>query len=296
MENHSSSTGSALRSAISDHPRLFEENKYVYPVVSRRSKGISVGINLNPDKICNFDCIYCQVDRTTPPVLRNVEPEIIERELRSLLGQIRSGALFEHPRFQEIPDVLKRTNDIAFSGDGEPTTYPAFREVVERVAAVKREFGLDDVKLNVITNATRFHREGVMDALEILQQNNGEIWAKLDAGSEGYYNQVERTRVPFDLVVSNIKRAAAVWPLVIQTLFMRIHGQAPPESEILAYCEVLNSVLSAGGTLKLIQIYTVARDPAESYVSSLPNEEVDTIADLARRQLPDIPLEVYYGS
>ena len=295
MPDTQPSSDTALRSAISSHPRLFEENKYVYPVVSRRSKGISIGINLNPDKICNFDCIYCQVDRTTPPTLRNVEPEVIERELRSLLEQILSGALFEHPRFREIPEALKRANDIAFSGDGEPTTYPAFREVVERVASVKRDLGLDEVKLNVITNATRFHRPEVMEALAILQGNNGEIWAKLDAGTDAYYNLVERTRVPFDLIVANINRAAARWPIVIQTLFMRIEGDRPPEGEILAFCNILNNLLAANGKLKLLQIYTVARAPAESYVTSLSDQEVDNIADLARRQLPGVPVEVYYG-
>ena len=47
------------------HERRFEANRFVYPVLSRRSKGLSLGVNLNPDKVCNFDCIYCQVDRTT---------------------------------------------------------------------------------------------------------------------------------------------------------------------------------------------------------------------------------------
>ncbi len=290
------SSENAFRSAISSHPRLFEENKYVYPVVSRRSRGISVGINLNPDKICNFDCIYCQVDRKTAPVLRDVRPDEIEQELRDLFGQIRDGTLFEHPRFREIPDALKRTNDIAFSGDGEPTTYPGFREVVERVARVKREFGLGEVKLNVITNATRFHRPEVMDALEILQASNGEIWAKLDAGTDAYYNLVERTRIPFDLVVDNIRKAALRWPLVIQSLFMRIQDVPPSQDEILAYCNVLKKVLSENGKLKLIQIYTVARAPAETFVTSLSNEEVDDIAEVVRRHLPEIPVEVYYGS
>ena len=48
------------------HERSFEANRFVYPVLSRRAGGLSVGINLNPDKICNFDCIYCQVDRVSP--------------------------------------------------------------------------------------------------------------------------------------------------------------------------------------------------------------------------------------
>ena len=52
--------------AHEDHRREWREFDYAYPVLSRRSKGISLGVNLNPDKICNFDCVYCEVDRNTP--------------------------------------------------------------------------------------------------------------------------------------------------------------------------------------------------------------------------------------
>src|ERR1041384_5902109 len=58
---------------FTQHSRSWRENRYVYPVVSRRSKGLSIGVNLNPDKVCNFDCIYCCVDRKTPPVWRDVD-------------------------------------------------------------------------------------------------------------------------------------------------------------------------------------------------------------------------------
>ncbi|GIS62123.1 MAG: hypothetical protein CM1200mP2_43480 [Planctomycetaceae bacterium] len=59
------------------HPRTFHDNRFVYPVLSRRSHGLSVGINLNPDKICNFDCIYCQVDRTSQAETRFVELDAV---------------------------------------------------------------------------------------------------------------------------------------------------------------------------------------------------------------------------
>jgi sulfatase maturation enzyme AslB (radical SAM superfamily) len=53
--------------AVRDHSRAHANYLYVYPVISRRSRGLSIGVNLNPDKVCNFDCIYCEVDRRTPP-------------------------------------------------------------------------------------------------------------------------------------------------------------------------------------------------------------------------------------
>ena len=286
----------AVHRAVTSHSRLFESNRYVYPVLSRRSGGISVGINLNPDKICNFDCIYCQVDRTVPPVLREVDEDRVIEELNALLGDTLSGRLYQHPAFRDIPDRLKRINDIAFSGDGEPTTYPRFREIVEKTADVKRTFDLPEVKITAITNCTRFHVPAVLDAFDVMHRNNGEIWAKLEAGTAEYYHLVERTRISFERIVDNLKLAARRWPLVIQSLFMRVHGRPPPDEEIAAFCNVLSDVLEQGGSLKNIQVYTVARKPAESYVTALSDAEVDRIAEITRENLPGIPVESFYGA
>jgi wyosine [tRNA(Phe)-imidazoG37] synthetase (radical SAM superfamily) len=286
----------AYELAISSHPRVFEKNRYVYPVISRRSRGLSVGVNLNPDKICNFDCIYCQVDRTIAPLYREVDLAILENELRALLEDAQSGILFNHPNFKEIPQALKRINDIAFSGDGEPTTCPQFGEVVHLSAEIRTALNLPHVKLVAISNATRFHRPDVQAALAEMHRSNGEIWAKLDAGTADYYDRVERTKISFDRVVANLHLAAQRWPIVIQSLFMRIRGEAPSRTEIDAYCDVLRDIRQKGGLLKAVQVYTVARQPAESFVSPLEREEVDRIAAQVTRVLSDVPVEAYYGT
>src|ERR1700692_1746039 len=136
-----------------DHRRTFEEFQSVYAGVPRRSQGVSVGLNLNPDKICNFDCVYCQVDRRTPPTVRDVDVPRLLDELEEMLDLVESGGLFEKERFRNTPNPLRRLNDIAFAGDGEPTTCPEFLPVVEAVAAVPKRRGLDPVKLVLITNA-----------------------------------------------------------------------------------------------------------------------------------------------
>src|SRR5437016_1181212 len=147
-----------------DHRRNFAENLYVYAVVSRRSKGVSIGVNLNPDKVCNFDCVYCQVDRKTPPVVRDVDEAQLLDELDEMLDLVTTGRLFEHERFRQTPPTLRRLNDIAFSGDGEPTTCPRFLDIVRAAADLKRRRGLDEVKLVLITNGTMFHRPPVPQA------------------------------------------------------------------------------------------------------------------------------------
>src|SRR5437867_11435994 len=82
------------------HERRFEGNRFVYPVLSRRSGGLSVGVNLNPDKVCNFDCIYCQVDRTSQSETRFVEmPQLLE-ELEDMLRLIDSGEIYGTEKFR----------------------------------------------------------------------------------------------------------------------------------------------------------------------------------------------------
>ena len=149
----------------------------------------------------------------------------------------------KRPSFATRRLDLRRLNDMAFSGDGEPTTYRNFDTIIETCANLKRELDLDDVKMVLITNASMFHRPHVQRGLEMLDANNGEIWAKLDAGTEEYYKLIERTPIPFSRILENITSAARVRPIVIQSLFMRVAGEAPSTDELLAYCDRLQEIV-----------------------------------------------------
>jgi wyosine [tRNA(Phe)-imidazoG37] synthetase (radical SAM superfamily) len=264
------------------HSRSFEQNRYVYPVVSRRAAGVSIGVNLNIDKVCNFDCIYCQVDRTEMGEREFVEVQRLSEELEHSVELITSGRIYDGPRFSHVPEPLRRLNDIALSGDGEPTTYRNFEEVVAVCAKVRERHGLKDMKIVLITNATMFHRPHVQRGLELLDANNGEIWAKLDAGTEAYYDRVARSAIRFSKIMDNLRWAASIRPIVIQTLFMEIEGERPDEAELTAYSDRLSEIIQSGGHIKLVQIHTVARAPAEAYVSALSDERVEEIAELVR--------------
>jgi wyosine [tRNA(Phe)-imidazoG37] synthetase (radical SAM superfamily) len=288
------------------HERSFDANRFVYPVLSRRSGGISIGVNLNPDKVCNFDCIYCQVDRRSQSETRFVETDGLVAELRETLELVTSGAIYATEKFRNVPPDHRRLNDIAFSGDGEPTTYKNFDELVETCADIVREVESrfsdsairnpqSAIKLVLITNASMFHRPHVQRGLEILDRNNGEIWAKLEAGTDAYFQKIERTPIPFRQILDNITAAAQVRPLVIQALFMRVAGDAPPPEELAAFCERLGEITAAGGELKLVQVYTVARRPAESFVAPLEDAEVDAIVELVR-QRTGLKTLGFYGS
>jgi len=277
---------------FSDHPRSWRENLYVYPVVSRRSGGLSIGINLNPDKACNFNCIYCQVDRTVPPQVRKVDVERLRIELDQTVTAALSGDLFNDPRFGNVPDELRRINDMAFSGDGEPTASPQFKASVEIAAAARQRHNLTDVKLVLITDAAFLHRPQVREALTLMDRHNGEIWAKLDAGTEHYYQLINRPNVPLQRVLDNILEAARIRPVVIQSLWMNVRDEPPPDGEIAAFAERLRAIVEAGGRIKLVQLYTVARKPAEPWVSPLMNARLEDIAGRVRR-VADVPMAIY---
>ncbi len=286
------------RSLFAEHPREFEKNLYVYPVLSRRAGGISIGVNLSLDAECNFNCVYCQVCRTANEVRSTgnsaVDIDRLAVELDWMVDWVVSGRIWSGTKFAATPPPLRRLNDIAFSGDGEPTACPDFDKAVAVAAEIRARRRLRDLKLILITNSTLLDRPRVRRGLEIMDANGGEIWAKLDAGTEPYYQQVNRSKIPFRRILDNLLETAKIRPIVIQSLFMQIEGRPVPPSELEEYCRRLREIIAGGGQIKLVQVHTVARAPAESWVSALTNEQVDVLADLVRGET-GLPVSVSYA-
>jgi hypothetical protein len=284
----------AILPLFTQHSRAWQANRFVYPVISRRSKGLSIGVNLNPDKVCNFDCVYCCVDRTTPATVTEVDLVVLREELDHLIAVATSGELFASPPFDQTPAHLRRLNDVAFSGDGEPTSFQRFGGACRVAVELLEKHARPDVKVVVITNATLFHQARVREALAYVDAHNGEIWAKLDAGTEGYYRQIERTSIPLRRVIENVGWAGRVRPIVIQSLFLRLDGAGPPAGEIDAYVGHLRDLVAAGCQVKLVQVYTVARSTAVAQCTPLPAAELDAISERVRRET-GLNVETYYG-
>lgn len=255
---------------------------------------MSIGINLNPDMACNFDCVYCQVDRTVEPRVRDVDLDVLRGELDDMIALATSGELWQEEQFRDVPDSHRRLNDLAFSGDGEPTTCTHFKECIELVAACRREGKLDEVKIVLITDACYLMRRNVAAGLVVMDNNNGEIWAKLDAGTQDYYRKVNRPNYPLRHVVDNIIAAAMERPVVIQSLFMRLDGEPPSRLEIGEYVSRLSEIAEAGGEIDRVQIYTIARRPAESFATPLSRDELDAISQ--RTQQGGFKTETYEGA
>lgn len=269
------------RLTFRDHSRELGDNRYVYAVVSRRAQGLSIGINLNPDKVCNFDCPYCQVDRTPAGLAgltAGVEVRGLVAELDRLLNWVADGTLWEHPPFDTTPPALRRVADIAFAGDGEPTSSRAFVAAAEQVHAARCRFGLDKTPIRLLTNATLLHRASVQAGLQYID----DIWAKLDAGTEAWFQLVDGTTFPFERILKNLTELARERPITLQSMFPAVHQSSPSDDEITSWLDRIVAIRAAGGTIAAIQVYTVARDPSDPTFGPLPVDRLEEIASRAR--------------
>jgi wyosine [tRNA(Phe)-imidazoG37] synthetase (radical SAM superfamily) len=265
---------------ISDHNRDVSGMKYIYPVVSRRANGVSIGINLNTNNACNWRCIYCQVPnltRGTPPL---IELEILEHELRTFLeyalhGDFMSRYVAEHDR---------HLKDIAFSGNGEPTSAKEFPEALLLVEKLLLEFNLlGKLKIRLITNGSLMDKPSVLKSINHLAKCNGEIWFKLDAGTKEGIASINDVHLNPSSHIQRLKNCAEACPTFIQTCMFALDNQAPQESEIAAYLELISQVKEF---VQGVHLYGLARpsyQPEAKRLSRLSPEWLDAVAQRIRQ-------------
>lgn len=248
--------GTAKVLNISDHSRDTAGMTYVYPVVSRRAGGVSIGINLNPNNACNWRCIYCQV----PDLKRGAAPAIdlgrLEAELRSFLGEILHGNFMR----DHVASEARRINDIALSGNGEPTSAQEFGRVIDLIGRVKSEFApLKEIKLVLITNGSLIDRAGVQAGLQRMAQLNGEIWFKLDSVTREGRQRINNTRMSLARMRRNLSMAASSCPTWLQTCLFQTDDTPPSEAESHAYLGFIEEMLRGGVIIEGVLLYGIAR-------------------------------------
>lgn len=287
-----SPTPKTLDGAHARHPRTFGGYLYTYPVLSRRSRGVSIGVNLNPDKRCNFDCPYCQVDRTLPGPQLIPDAEVVAAEVGRMLKNFDTDGVCRLPVFRELDDAHKRLRDVALSGDGEPTSAAGFEEICTGLRGVQRDSALP-FSLVLITNATLLDKPAVQRGIVGLLEERGAVWAKLDAGSEEWYQKVNVTKIPLDRIESNLLSAGRRFPLSIQTLFYEHKGVLPQSGELTLYTRRLQRLLAGGARLDEVQLYTIARRTAREWCLPAPRKWLEETGRRLREAL-GVRVTVYH--
>jgi wyosine [tRNA(Phe)-imidazoG37] synthetase (radical SAM superfamily) len=261
--------------------RNFLDNRFVYTVVSARARGLAIGINMNPDRFCNFDCIYCEVNRKLPVTEPELDVEVMAEELDKTLFLVRSGKIREHPAYRGLSDELLQLRQVALSGDGEPTLCPKFAEAVQAVIHTRARTPHAFFKLALITNGTGLDSRPVQKSLHYFTPED-EIWIKLDGGTQEYLNRVNCGEVPLEKVLSNILLIGRERRVVIQSLFPLAFGQEPPPQEIDEYIRRLNELKESGAQISLVQIYSATRPITHPDCGHLPLKKLSRICHLIR--------------
>ncbi|MCP5528624.1 MAG: radical SAM protein [Verrucomicrobiales bacterium] len=255
-------------------------NRYVYVVLSQRARGLSIGVNLTPNKQCNFHCAYCEVDREAAAASGPIDLGVLEDELEGMLQQVRGRRLRELKRFWRAPADLLDLKEIALSGDGEPTLCPQFGAVVDTVLRCRAKQARS-FKVVLITNTSGLDLTPVRRAVRRLGSDD-EIWVKLDAGTEGYMRKVNAPDVTLAKVLRNILNIARQRPVVIQSLFPRLGREGPTPEEVEAYAQRLWQLKQDGAQIKLVQVYSAHRPPHLPHCSHLPLKQLSRIARRVR--------------
>ena len=259
---------------IDNHSRDSAGLRYVYPVISRRAGGVSVGINLNPNNACNWACIYCQVEglqRGGPPP---IDLSRLESELSSFLSAAVDGDFLE----KNAPPEARRLVDVAFSGNGEPTSAAEFPAAVDLVGCVLRAKGLE-LPVRLITNGSLLHRPAVQHALQNLATLGGEVWFKLDRADSAAIQRINGIAGTPEKAQRNLQTCASLVPTWVQTCWFALDGAAPDAAARQAYCQLLQPLAAQ---LKGVHLYGLARpsmQPEAPRLSALPVGELQAFAD-----------------
>jgi histidinol dehydrogenase len=254
----------------------------VYPVYSRRSKGLSLGVNLFPSrKTCSFNCPYCEVFPFKTDFSFDVE--------------LMETALIENIENTSIGAYGRMVKDVCFSGNGEPTLSPYFKIAVNSACAIRQKYA-SAAQVVVITNGTGLLRQDIFDfLLEKTHREQFNLWLKIDAGTEEWFKIIDRpdSVVRFSELVSTTRKfveKANRNAVTIQTMLCSVNGAVPRQEEVSAWEQTILE-LAETGNVKNVHLYGKARpSPEDPLAQALPLSFLEKRADSLRRLLEDAKL------
>lgn len=275
--------------SIHDHSRELSGLKYIYSVISRRAGGLSIGINLNVNNACNWQCIYCEIPNLTRGSPPPIELDVLENELRLFLHDIIHGDYMQ----KNVAIEDRHLKDIAFSGNGEPTSAAEFPQVILIVKKILQEFDLlHKIKIRLITNGSLMHEASVLKSIEMLEEINGEVWFKVDAATEETIKTVNQVNLKPNQILERLLNTANICPTFVQTCIFMINGKSPDDKDIDAYIELINK---AKKIIKGVHLYGLARPSLQPRAGDLGRISEEELKNIAKKLIGlNIPTTVSY--
>lgn len=264
---------------INHHDRDSAGLRYVYPVISRRSGGLSIGINFNPNNACNWRCIYCQV----PNLQRGHAPEmdfvLLADELRYFLDFVQHGDFYD--QFNIAPEQ-RAIKDIAISGNGEPTSLKEFARAIQLLGEIATGTGVfPDSHFVLITNGSLIHKAEVQAGLKALAGFGGEIWFKLDSATIKGRRLINNSAQSQRQMLENLKIATELCTTKLQTCMLHYQNQAWSEPEKQAYLQFLQELKDRKIHIAKIMLYSIARQSFQPEADDLEKVEINEMEAFA---------------
>lgn len=268
--------------SFTDHNRTLLGLSTVYPVVSRRAGGLSIGINLNPNNACNWACEYCQVPNLRRGKAAPIDLSLLDKELCFLLDAVTQSWFLD----KFVPPELQRLNDIAFSGNGEPTSSSQYGAAMDiALNALDQRPALRSVKIITITNGSHVKSSRVTQTLENAAQRGGELWFKIDRGTTDDIERVNHIRLHPELIQTRLAWIAPRCPTWIQTCMTARDGLPPTELEVGRYVDFLKRLQNNRIPFKGILLYSLARpslQPQGDHLSAVTSIWLEDLGEKIR--------------
>jgi wyosine [tRNA(Phe)-imidazoG37] synthetase (radical SAM superfamily) len=240
-----------------NHSRDIAGLKYIYPVMSRRAGGLSIGVNFNPNNACNWRCIYCQVPDLHPGNAPEMDFQLLGQELTGFLDYVLHGDFFDDFHIESGQRVIK---DLAISGNGEPTSLKYFRQAISLIGEIGSEAGIfPESRFVLISNGSLLHQQSVQNGLTALAAYHGEMWFKLDSATEVGRKLTNNTGQSQSKLLENISIASSLCPIKLQTCMLHYQDRLWTDSEQQAYLQLLQALKASEVAVQKIMLYSLAR-------------------------------------
>ncbi len=239
----------------------------VYGPISSRRLGLSLGVNLLGDKkICSYDCSYCELGPT-----ENRMNELKQSEFFPTVAQIGESL---RVKLREVTQESIALNNITISGNGEPTLHPEFDQCVDAILAARSDL-VPEVPVVILTNGAHCDSRRVVQSLNLLNERI----VKVDAGGDLVLKQFNRP-----LIRANVSKLTAgirkLDNVIVQSLFVKGAYDNTKNEVLEEWMETIGIIKP-----KLVQIYTIARIPAESGIIKADEDTLYTIESRLKRKL-----------